>query len=140
MEDIIKILIKEALSVRKNSYSPYSNYAVGASILADNKKIYVGTNIENASIGGTICAERSAITSACSDGARLIKIIVIVGGKVNCEKDEMDWAFPCGICRQFLNEFSDEETTVVVAKSTEEYKIFKLNELLPSAFGPNNLK
>lgn len=140
MEDIIKILIQEALNVRNNSYSPYSNYAVGASILADNEKIYVGTNIENASIGGTICAERSAMASACSDGARLIKMIAIVGGKSNCEKNEMDWAFPCGICRQFLNEFSNEETIVIVAKSIDEYKIFNLNELLPSAFGPNNLK
>ena len=127
MEDNIKILIEKALDVRKNSYCPYSNYAVGA-------------NIENASIGGTICAERSAMTNACSNGARLIKIIAIVGGKVDLKKGEMDWAFPCGICRQFLNEFASEETIVVVAKSSDDYRMFKFNELLPNAFGPNNLE
>lgn len=139
MEDKIKILIQNTLEVRKNSYCPYSNYAVGASILAEDGNIYVGANIENASIGGTICAERSAMTNACSSGARLIKIIAIVGGKKNSNENEMDWAFPCGICRQFLNEFSSEETIVVVARSVNDYKLFKFNELLPNAFGPNNL-
>lgn len=140
MEDKIKTLIQNALDVRKNSYCPYSNYAVGASILAEDGNIYVGANIENASIGGTICAERSAMTNACSRGARLIKIIAIVGGKVDSNKDEMDWAFPCGICRQFLNEFANEETVVVVARSVDDYSMFKFNELLPNAFGPNNLE
>lgn len=140
MEDKIKILIEKALDVRKNSYCPYSNYAVGASILAEDGNVYVGANIENASIGGTICAERSAMTNACSNGARLIKIIAIVGGKVDLKKGEMDWAFPCGICRQFLNEFASEETIVVVAKSSDDYRMFKFNELLPNAFGPNNLE
>lgn len=140
MEDKIKILIQNALEVRKNSYCPYSNYAVGASILAEDGNIYVGANIENASIGGTICAERSAMTNACSSGARSIKIIVIVGGKVDQNINEMDWAFPCGICRQFLNEFTSEETIVVVARSVDDYRIFKFNELLPNAFGPNNLE
>lgn len=140
MKDNIKILIEKALDVRKNSYCPYSNYAVGASILADDGEIYTGANIENASIGGTICAERSATTNACSNGARLIKIIAIVGGKVDANEETMDWAFPCGICRQFLNEFANEETIVVVSKSSEDYKIFKFSELLPNAFGPNNLK
>lgn len=140
MEDKIKTLIQNALDVRKNSYCPYSNYAVGASILAEDGNIYVGANIENASIGGTICAERSAMTNACSSGARLIKIIAIVGGKVDSNKGEMDWAFPCGICRQFLNEFASEETIVVVARSVDDYRVFKFNELLPNAFGPNNLE
>lgn len=140
MEDKIKTLIQNALDVRKNSYCPYSNYAVGASILAEDGNIYVGANIENASIGGTICAERSAMTNACSSGARLIKIIVIVGGKVDSNEGEMDWAFPCGICRQFLNEFANEETVVVVARSVDDYSMFKFNELLPNAFGPNNLE
>lgn len=140
MEDNIKVLIQNAMDVRENSYCPYSNYAVGASILADDGEIYTGANIENASIGGTICAERSAMTNACSNGARLIKIIAIVGGKVNSDEDEMDWAFPCGICRQFLNEFANEETIVVVAKSSEDYKIYKFYDLLPNAFGPNNLQ
>lgn len=140
MEDKIKTLIQNALDVRKNSYCPYSNYAVGASILAEDGNIYVGANIENASIGGTICAERSAMTNACSSGARLIKIIAIVGGKVDSNKGEMDWAFPCGICRQFLNEFAIEETIVVIARSVDDYRVFKFNELLPNAFGPNNLE
>lgn len=140
MEDNIKILIEKALDVRKNSYCPYSNYAVGASILAEDGNVYVGANIENASIGGTICAERSAMTNAYSSGARSIKIIAIVGGKVDQNINEMDWAFPCGICRQFLNEFASEETIVVVAKSSDDYRMFKFNELLPNAFGPNNLE
>lgn len=140
MEDNIKILIEKALDVRKNSYCPYSNYAVGASILAEDGNVYVGANIENASIGGTICAERSAMTNACSSGARLIKIIAIVGGKKDSNENKMDWAFPCGICRQFLNEFASGETIVVVAKSSDDYRMFKFNELLPNAFGPNNLE
>lgn len=136
-DEIYKKLIEMAFNAREKSYCPYSNYAVGASLLTDDGKLYKGTNIENASFGATICAERAACVNAIGNGAMKIKIIAIVGGKVN---EDTEYAYPCGICRQFLNEFCDEDTMVIVAKSIKLYKVFKFNELLPKAFGPNNVK
>ena len=91
-------LVKNALSARKNSYSPYSKYKVGSAIKCPDGKIYSGTNVENASYGMTICAERSAIFSAVSEGKREFDSIVVI------TKDGK--GFPCGGCRQVLNEFN----------------------------------
>lgn len=139
MNDInINELITAALEARKNSYCPYSKFAVGAALLADNK-IFQGCNIENASYGATNCAERTAVFNAVSEGVRYIDAIAIVGGK----KDdfELDYAYPCGVCRQVLREFCNpKEFIVIVAKSVDDYKKYTLEELLPESFGPENLK
>lgn len=138
---MIKSLIEKALLARLNSYSPYSGYAVGAALITDDDKIYSGCNIENASYGATNCAERTTIFKAISEGAKRIKFIAIVGGPINDDPNNLsDYAFPCGICRQVMREFSDpNELRVIVAKSVNDYKEFTLNELLPESFGPDHL-
>lgn len=138
---MIKSLIEKALLARLNSYSPYSGYAVGAALITDDDKIYSGCNIENASYGAANCAERTTIFKAVSEGAKRIKFIAIVGGPINDDPNNLsDYAFPCGICRQVMREFSDpNELRVIVAKSVNDYKEFTLNELLPESFGPDHL-
>lgn len=129
-------LIRGALEARRNSYSPYSKFKVGAAVLAGSGKIYTGCNIENASFGTTICAERTAVFKAVSEGEQKITAIAIVGGS---KEPLTDYAYPCGICRQVMREFSNpEEFRIIVALSETEYKEFTLNELLPESFGPGS--
>ena len=136
-----KELINAALEGRKNAYAPYSGYTVGAAILTERGEIFSGCNVENASYGATICAERVAICSAVAAGQTGIKALAVIGGRAE-ERDEMSGeAAPCGVCRQVLREFTDPaDCDVVIAKSTTNYRIFKLNELLPESFGPEKLK
>ncbi|WP_300411167.1 cytidine deaminase [Lagierella sp.] len=140
LDSLEKELILEAMKIRKNSYSPYSKYAVGAAILGIDGKIYTGANVENASYGATICAERSAATNACSRGVRTFTKIAIVGGPNNEGDKHYEFSYPCGICRQFLNEFCSEDMEVIVAKDLEEYRKVKFKDLLAFAFGPKNLE
>ncbi len=122
-----KELLKSAIEIKKNSYSPYSKFKVGAAVLMENGKIYTGVNIENSSFGATNCAERTAIFKAISDDVRNIKAIAIAG-------DGDDLILPCGICRQVIAEFSDEDTEIVCGKNDREYKVFKVRDLIPKAF------
>ncbi len=133
-------LIRAALDARERAYAPYSRYAVGAAVLAADGRIFTGCNVENASYGATNCAERTAIFKAVSEGARRIERIAVIGGAEE-ERDEMSGeAAPCGICRQVLREFSlPEELDVIIAKSVNSYRKFKLSVLLPESFGPENL-
>lgn len=133
----VKELIRSALEARKKAYAPYSGYMAGAAVLTNELRIYTGCNIENASYTPTICAERTAIAKAVSEGWRKLKAIAVVGS----EKGEniSQYAFPCGVCRQVLREFADEQFLVIVAKSESDYKTYKLSELLPESFGPENL-
>lgn len=136
-----KILIKEALKARKNAYTPYSKFNVGAALLTFDDKIYSGFNIENAAYSVCNCAERTALFRAVFDGYRKFKAIAVVGAK-NEESGEIlsDYAPPCGMCRQALREFCDpNEFKVILAKSEDEFKIFKLSDLLPESFGPEYL-
>jgi len=138
MEDFIReLLIKEAIMARKNSYCPYSGYAVGACVQTADGRNFSGCNMENASYGLTICAERIAIGKAISEGAERIVAIAIAGGKK--EADVLDEAFPCGACRQVLREFGSDDMQIIVAKSETEYRIFTLGELYPESFGPDHL-
>ena len=138
MEDFIReLLIKEAIMARKNSYCPYSGYAVGACVQTADGRNFSGCNVENASYGLTICAERIAIGKAISEGARRIVAIAIAGGKKDA--DVLDEAFPCGACRQVLREFGSDDMQIIVAKSETEYRIFTLGELYPESFGPDHL-
>lgn len=131
-------LIKSALEARKKSYSPYSGYQVGAAVLTNELRIYTGCNIENAAYSPGICAERTAIYKAVSEGKRRFRAIAIAGGRA--DGDELSYAFPCGVCRQVLREFTQpEEFAVIVAKSCEDYKIYSLAQLLPESFGPDHL-
>jgi len=125
-------LIKEAINAREMAYVPYSHFKVGAAVLTESDKLYTGCNIENASFGATNCAERTAIFKAQSEGERKIKKIAIVGDFTNITA-------PCGICRQVISEFSDENTIIIMAKNEKEYIVKKVNEILPFAFTKNDL-
>lgn len=127
-----KILVKKALEARENAYVPYSNFRVGAAVLMEDGSIYTGCNIENASYGATNCAERTAIFKAISEGHSLIKVIAISG------KDDV-YTSPCGICRQVIAEFGDEETKILIVKNEEEYLVKTIEEILPGAFRKNDL-
>ena len=131
-------LIEMALEARKLAYAPYSKFKVGAALLAKNAMIYKGCNIENASYPATNCAERTAFFSAVSEGQKEFEAIAIVGGKEGV--GELEYCAPCGICRQVMREFCKPETfEIILAKSKTDYKVYKLEELLPMSFGPENL-
>ena len=133
-----KELVVQALKAREMSYSPYSNFAVGAALLTKSGKVYLGCNIENAGYTPTNCTERTAFFKAVSEGERDFSKIAIVGGKVG-EKIEK-YAYPCGVCRQVMREFCDVETFEVISALNEDvYQKNLLKELLPYGFGPENL-
>lgn len=134
--EIIEELIGKALLMRERSYCPYSGFSVGAALLTGEGKIYGGCNIENASYSVTLCAERTAIAKAVSEGERNFTAIAIAGGKDTVPDG---YSFPCGTCRQYMREFCGSSFIVIVARSAQDYKIFTLRELLPNSFGPENL-
>ncbi|WP_346767480.1 cytidine deaminase [Treponema succinifaciens] len=128
---LIEKLIKKAIEMLNFSYAPYSNFHVGAALLTSEGKIYTGCNIENAAYGPSNCAERTAIFKAVSEGKKEFEAIAIVGGKNG--KIE-NFCPPCGVCRQVLAEFCKKDFEIVLAKSTNEYKIMTLEQLLPESF------
>ena len=128
----ISSLIKAAIDARKHAYAPYSQFKVGAAVLTRKNNIYSGINIENSSFGATICAERVAISKAVSENDREIIAISVVGSSYE--------TFPCGICRQFMVEFAGKEFEIICSNEEGEYKIYKLQEILPYAFNEKSLK
>lgn len=126
-------LIRQALMAREYSYSPYSHYQVGAALLCKDGSIYTGCNIENSAFGPTNCAERTAIFKAVSEGKQEFEAIAIVGGRQG-EPIEA-YAYPCGVCRQVMAEFGQEDFQIIVAKSEEEYESYPLHKILPFQFG-----
>ena len=125
IEQELQKLIQAAIEMRKQSYSPYSNFAVVAAVLSDDGYVYGGCNIENASYGLTNCAERTAIFNAVSDGKRNISAIAIVA-------DTDRPCSPCGACRQVIGEF--KIPCIIMANLKGEYKKVTLEELLPFSF------
>lgn len=124
-----KPLIAEAIEAAKRAYIPYSNYPVGAALLTTDGKIYRGCNVENAAYGCTICAERTAILKAVSEGDREFEAIAVVtnnGGS------------PCGPCRQVMREFAPN-LTVIIADIQGNARVCTLTDLLPDSFGPEKL-
>lgn len=131
-------LISEAIEARKNAYTPYSHFQVGAALIAESGKIYRGCNIENAGYTPSNCAERTAFFKAVSEGERVFDAIAIVAG---AEGKELEFTAPCGVCRQVMMEFCDYENfRIILAVSEKEYRIVTLKEILPFGFGPKNLK
>lgn len=126
-----KEIIKLALKAKQKAYVPYSNFHVGAAVLMDDGNVYTGCNIEIASYSPTICAERTAIFKAVSEGSREIKTIAIVG--------DADPTFPCGVCRQVIREFG-KDSKIIIANSEEDYKEYTVDEILPYSFGPEDLE
>ncbi|MDP2599366.1 MAG: cytidine deaminase [Deltaproteobacteria bacterium] len=122
----MKDLIQKALDTRKNAYAPYSQFAVGAALEAENGTIYTGCNVENASYGLSICAERTALVKAISEGAKKFKRLAIVA-------DTPEAVTPCGMCRQMLMEFSPE-MELILANTKGKSETVVLSKLLPRAF------
>jgi len=131
-------LCKEAIAARKQSYSPYSNFMVGAALLTKSGKIYHGCNIENAAYSPTICAERTAFSKAVSEGEREFSAIAIAGWPKGHTKPLQ--AFPCGVCRQLMREFCTNSFKIfVVSDESGKHTEHTLEELLPHSFGPESL-
>lgn len=124
--------IREANEILKMSYSPYSKFPVAAILIDDNGKKHRGVNVENASYGLAICAERNVIPTAVTEGMKKIKLLVVTGGTE-------EPISPCGACRQVISEFSDEDTVIILANRDEKYKIWTRDEMLPYAFLPSDL-
>lgn len=130
----IQKLYEKAIDVRKKSYSLYSKFKVGAAILLDDNNIIVGTNVENASYGLAICAERNALFSAISLGYKKenIKALLIVANTdAPCS--------PCGACRQVISELMSQDSDVILTNTKNDIKIFKVKELLPFTFTKEDL-
>lgn len=124
-EEDLKRLVDLAKSASNNAYAPYSKYHVGAAVMVENGEIFTGCNIENASYGLTVCAERVAVFNAISKGHRKIKYIAVYAKGI--------LPYPCGACRQVIAEFGDPDTIVIVSDG-EKTEIYKLEELLPKTF------
>ncbi|BES81984.1 cytidine deaminase [Pyrodictium abyssi] len=130
----IEKLVEKAMSVHRNSYAPYSNVHVAAAVEADDGTVYTGVNVENASYGLTICAERAAVAAMVAAGRRRIARVAIVA-------DTPEPLPPCGACRQVLAEFGDPETLVVsVSTKTGRRRSWRLGELLPYAFTASHIE
>lgn len=134
----IEKLIDTALAQLDFSYAPYSGFNVGAALLAKNQAVYTGCNIENAAYTPTNCAERTAFFKAVSEGVRDFEAICIVGGK---NQKATGYTAPCGVCRQVMMEFCNQETfKIILAIDRENYRIYTLEDMLPQGFGPANLE
>ncbi len=130
-------LINYAKKAAGNAYVPYSGYTVGAALLGENGKVYLGCNIENAAYGPTNCAERTAFFKAVSEGERNFKAIAVVGGK---NLDFKDYFTPCGVCRQVMAEFCNKDFRILIGKNYDEYLSLTLGEILPYTFSPDKIK
>ena len=124
--DIENLLIK-AEGSRQKAYAPYSDYLVGAALLDKSGNVYTGCNIENSAYSPTLCAERCAVAKAVSEGARNFIAIAVVG-------PEESETTPCGVCRQVLYEFCDENLIVLCGGTDEHYMETTLGALLPNGF------
>ncbi len=135
----VEELIQSAMQARRKAHAPYSGYYVGAAVLTMDNRIYTGCNIENASFGATVCAERTAIFKAVSEGRGKCRALAVTGSPKGEEITQ--YAFPCGVCRQVISEFAPEpeKFVVIVARSKDDYKLFSLEELLPASFGQDQI-
>ncbi len=124
-------LLRQAAEVRNRAYAPYSQYAVGAAVLGKTGRVYTGCNVENASYGLSICAERAAIFKAVSEGEKEFEALAVVTS---------NGGTPCGACRQVFSEFAKPSSAVVVEDAGRQVrKVFAIGELLVDGFGPENL-
>ena len=120
-----KELYRIANDVKENAYAPYSGFRVGVALLTRSGKVYTGVNVENASYGATLCAERGAVAKAVSEGEQEFQALAVASSAGE--------AMPCGICRQVLMEF-EPELRVITGKDEEHLEVYSLSELLPGAF------
>lgn len=136
--EIREKLIEEAMEARKQSFSPFSGFAVGAALLAGEGKIYRGCNIECSGLSASNCAERTAFFKAVSEGERCFQAIAIVGGPR--EGEIREFCYPCGICRQVMAQFASLDSfRVIAAIDQSQWEEFSLGELFPKAFQKHHL-
>ena len=133
-----KALIRAAFAAREYAYTPYSNFKVGAALLAKNGSVYTGCNIECATFTPTNCAERTALFKAVSEGVHEFAAVAVVGAKDGAPDDALITS-PCGVCRQMLYEFGGPDLLVIMAKSENDWREMTLGELLPLGFGPEKV-
>ncbi len=126
-------LVTKAFAMHQFSYVPYSGFPVGAALLTQEGRVFTGCNVENAAYGSTICAERTAIVKAVSEGCREGWEAIAIAGKGE------DFCWPCGACRQMLYEFAPD-LRVLAARGDGQYIALRLSELLPHGFGPKSLE
>jgi cytidine deaminase len=123
-----KQLVEAAKKALETAYVPYSKFRVGAAILTKSGKVYTGCNVEIASFGATNCAERTGIFKAVSEEGK-IEIV-----KIAIASDDEDYIYPCGICRQVMAEFADDDMQLICSKKNGEYKTIRFGDILPNAF------
>ena len=128
-------LLKMAKEARERAYAPYSQFYVGAALLCEDGSVYTGCNIENASFSPTCCAERTAIFKAVSDGKRKFSAIAVVGGKNDA--DASTPCYPCGVCRQVISEFCDDEF-ILITENNGIAESIVFSDILPKRFKINN--
>ena len=128
-----KELISRAIAAMDRAYVPYSGYRVGAALLCTDGKVYEGCNIENGSYGATNCAERTAFFRAVFDGEREFTAIAVCGGKDGIIRDYFP---PCGICRQVMREFCEDDFRIYMVGKDGVYLERTLSEILPDSFRP----
>ena len=121
-------LLELAREQRKMSYCPYSNFSVGAALVSKSGKVYLGCNVENAVLGETICAERTAFFKAISEGEKEFTKIAIVGGRKG--EKELEICAPCGACRQVMAEFCSGDFEIILSENSKT----SLKDLLPLSF------
>ena len=126
-------LVEKAVEMQNFSYCPYSNFPVGAALLCEDGTVFTGCNVESAAYGSTICAERTALLKAVSEGHRDDWVTMAVAGRGE------DFCWPCGSCRQMLYEFAPE-LRILAVRGDGEFEEALLSELLPRGFGAANLK
>ncbi|MBR6585464.1 MAG: cytidine deaminase [Firmicutes bacterium] len=121
-----KELYRKAVEMTNMSYAPFSKFRVGAALLAKDGMVFTGCNVENSSFGGTICAERTAFVKAVSEGVKEFDRIAIAssGGE----------AWPCGICRQFMREFCDDDFVIITGNDEDSLRTYTMKEILPEGF------
>ncbi len=131
-------LVDKAIDGLRFCYAPYSNFHVSAALLAEDGTVYTGCNIENAAYTPTNCAERTAFFKAVSEGVRSFRAIAIAGGP---EGRIEGMCAPCGVCLQVMMEFCAPETfEIILPYSKKEWSVYRLEELLPLGFRPDDLK
>ncbi|MGM9566389.1 cytidine deaminase [Evtepia sp.] len=124
-------LVELAFTMLDRSYAPYSHFPVGAALEGDDGTIYTGCNVENAAYGSCICAERTALVKAVSEGCRSFRRLAVVGNSA-------DYCWPCGACRQMLYEFAPD-LEILAANKDHQFVKYTLRQLLPCGFGPDTL-
>ena len=125
-------LVSLAIEMQARSYVPYSHFPVGAALLCDDGTVFTGCNVENAAYGSTICAERTALVKAVSEGYTDGFSVIAIAGQGE------DYCWPCGACRQMLYEFAPN-LKVLAARKDGDFRCASLSELLPNGFGPHSL-